>query len=113
VTVYAVETDVLSNPTHQNSWQLDALARYERRLELGMHLPSDAHQWLHKPSQLARLTLWLELLHKADVDGVCDVARLHSWALFDTQRKRDYLLSCLESYGLVTRLEGTRLQVVS
>jgi hypothetical protein len=102
-----------TQPNDAQTWQLDALARYERRLELGRHLSDDARQWLHKPSQLARLTLWLELLHKADIDGVCDVARLHSWQLFDTARKRDYVLNCLESYGLVNRLEQTRVQVVS
>lgn len=97
--------------TQQDSWAL--AAKFERRLELGRHVLDDAHQWLHKPSQLPRLALWLELLQRADIDGVCDVAKLHTWALFDTQRKRDYLLGCLESYGLVQRLEGTRVQVVS
>jgi len=115
MTVYAVSEPLYthSQPNDAQRWALDHLARYERRLELGRHVDPTAYQWLTKPSQLQRLTFWLELLHKADVDGVCDVTRLHSWALFDTQRKRDYLLTMLESYGLVQRLTSTRVQVTA
>ena len=115
MTVYPVESPYLSphNATNAQTWQLDALARYEWRLELGLHVNEQARQWLHKPSQLARLTLWLELLHRADVDGVCDVATLTSWQLFDTERKRGYLLRMLEHHQLVTRLEATRVQVTA
>lgn len=104
---------MIGNATETSSWALEYASKLERRLELGQHLDDAARQWLHKPSQLPRLALWLELLHKADVDGVCDVAILDSWQHFDTQRKRDYLLSMLEQHGLVVRLEGTRVQVVS
>lgn len=112
MTVYPV-SDSFTHSQPNDTWQLDALARYERRLELGLHISDDARQWLHKPSQLARLTFWLELLHHADVDGIADPQRLHSWRLFDTARKRDYLLNMLEQHGLIERLPGGRLQVLS
>lgn len=114
MTVYNAVNPFLSHsqPNDAHVWALDHAARLERRLELGRCVSDDARQWLHKPSQLQRHLLWLELLHRADVDGCCDVALLHSWQLFPTQRKKDYLLRMLESYGLVTRLSSTRVQVV-
>lgn len=113
--VYPVNGLHLSQQNADNTptLTLEQAAKLERRIELGRHVPDEAHEWLHKPSQLPRLTFWLELLHRADVDGICDVATLATWRLFDTWRKRDYLLRMLEGYGLIERLTAERVQVTA
>ena len=113
--VYAVSDSLYTQtqPNDADTWERDALAKYERRLELGRHVNEAARQWLCKPSQLPRLTFWLELLHNADIDGTCDPTHLHSWTLFDTPRKREYLLAMLEHHQLVRRLDGNQLQVLA
>lgn len=115
MTVYAVNGLRLSQQSANNppTLTLEQAAKLERRIELGRHVPDEAHDWLNKPSQLPRLAFWLELLHRADIDGVCDLAVLATWRFFDTQRKRDYLLRMLEEHELIERLSTERVRVTA